>query len=107
MTTYKMTTNNHTPGPWRKVDVRGHLRVYGKSPEEPLCVFFMGETDDWQGFKNANANATLIAAAPDLLAALDTLVKSLVDADEEGLIEHAAEIIQARAAIAKARGDTK
>ena len=47
--------------------------------------------------------AAQFAAAPELLAALQRIVTSLVDADEEGLIEHAEEITAARAAIAKAK----
>jgi hypothetical protein len=37
-----------------------------------------------------------------LLEALQSLVAALVDADEDGLIEHADQIVAARAAIAKA-----
>ena len=39
-----------------------------------------------------------------LLIALKSLVKSLSEQDEEGLIEHAEPMIAARAAIAKATG---
>jgi hypothetical protein len=49
-------------------------------------------------------NARLIAAAPDLLDALQAIVKSLADQDDEGMIEHAQQMINARAAIAKATG---
>jgi len=52
------------------------------------------------------ANARLIAAAPDLLAALETIVKSLADQDDEGMIEHVEPMVAARAAIAKATGVT-
>jgi len=47
----------------------------------------------------------LIAAAPDLLNALQAIVKSLADQDDEGMIEHAQQMIDARAAIAKATGE--
>lgn len=40
----------------------------------------------------------------ELLEALKSIVKSLADQDEEGLIEHAQQMIDARAAIAKATG---
>lgn len=46
----------------------------------------------------------LNAAAPDLLDALKAIVKSLADQDDEGLIEHAQQMIDARTAIAKATG---
>ena len=42
-----------------------------------------------------------------LLAALQAIVKSLADHDDEGMIEHAEEMIEARAAIAAATGETK
>ena len=51
--------------------------------------------------------ARLMAAAPKLLAALQAIVKSLADHDDEGMIEHAEEMIEARAAIAAAVGETK
>jgi hypothetical protein len=51
-----------------------------------------------------DANARLIAAAPDLLEALQAIVKSLAGQDDEGMIEHAKQMIDARAAIAKAIG---
>lgn len=44
----------------------------------------------------------LIAAAPDLLAALTALADNIARLDEEGLAEHAEQMIAARAAIAKA-----
>ena len=42
-----------------------------------------------------------------LLIALKSLVKSLSEQDEEGLIEHAEPMIAARAAIAKATGEVQ
>jgi hypothetical protein len=53
----------------------------------------------------AKAHARLIAAAPDLLRALQTIVIYLAVHDEEGLIEHAEPMQAARAAIAKATGE--
>lgn len=40
----------------------------------------------------------------ELLSALQNIVKSLADHDDEGMIEHAEQMIAARAAIAKAEG---
>lgn len=44
-------------------------------------------------------------AAPDLLAALQSIVNSLSENDDEGLVEHAPQMEAARAAIAKATGE--
>ena len=89
--------SKHTPGPWVA------------RPDPNAC-----QPDDWcVGIGDSLANidkvavcserdAHLIAAAPDLLEALKSIVKSLADQDDEGLIEHAQQMIDARAAIAKA-----
>jgi hypothetical protein len=53
------------------------------------------------------ANARLISAAPDLLEALQNIVKSLAEQDDEGLIEHAEPMQKARAAIRKATGESE
>lgn len=95
----------YTPGPW-ECDLQG----YGA---------FAIEADSRQGgyiviadrgphrtrAKEMHANALLISAAPELLEALQSIVRSLSDQDDEGLIEHAEPMINARAAIAKALGN--
>lgn len=101
---------SHTPGPWM---------VAGPSFGDPLpryttCVVTEedddGEVVDICEFpvsdydEQNEANARLIAAAPDMLEALEAIVKSLADQDDEGMIEHAQQMIDARAAIAKAKG---
>lgn len=76
--------SNHTPGTWKAVYVGcSDWDLIGPVTEQ-----------DWK----------LAAAAPDLLAVLQAIVKSLVDQDDEGMIEHAQQMIDARAAIAKATG---
>jgi hypothetical protein len=83
----------HSYAPWKAqtstvVDASGYyvceLSAHGKSEQVTL------------------ANAKLIAAAPDLLAALTAIVISLVEQDDEGMLEHAQQMIDASAAIAKA-----
>ena len=46
----------------------------------------------------------LHALNAELLSALQNIVKSLADHDDEGMIEHAEQMIAARDAIAKAEG---
>lgn len=41
------------------------------------------------------------AAIAELVAALTAIVKSLADQDDEGMIEHAEQMVSARAALAK------
>ena len=88
-----MNAANHTPGPWRHVrNAKGELFI----------LAFGGQTE----LPETEANARLIAAAPDLLAALQTVIES---ADDTGcssdltVVESAA-VDQARTAIAKATG---
>lgn len=89
-------------GPWG----RNRYMVYALNPLDSGMVSFtchVGKavcTEEEQA-----ATAHLIAAAPDLYAALDELTTKLVIDDEEGLIEYAEPIIKARAALAKARGE--
>jgi hypothetical protein len=95
----------HTPGPWHTSKnfryVRGSWVTTGDGPKDfNVCeIWTNGEGDDEQ----ANANARLISAAPDLLAMCEQLLSLYrlhrpqafgTDATEEA----------ARAAIAKAQG---
>ena len=85
----------HTPGPWT---VGGDTQFMNQVEIWPAigCAYGVGP--------EVIANAHLIAAAPDLLEALEAIVEALSNFDEEGLIEHAQQIIDARDAIKKARG---
>ena len=80
-----MSNSKHTPGPWLRLG-----RSIGVGAGEIATV--------WELEGKAIANARLIAAAPDLL---DALVMML-DAYEIPAVRD-----RARAAIAKATGDTK
>jgi hypothetical protein len=90
----------HTPRPWKIVDDGGWLWIYGNVEDGtgPLA-----EVDRL-------SNAYLIAAAPDLLEACELLVRShevcggdTSDAAGLNYLNMATE--QARAAIAKAKGE--
>ena len=97
----KSMTAKHTPGPWTMhpsphgAEVRSLAKIawcgaaarYGKSGDQIIDA------------AEARANAHLIAAAPDLLAACEALVRSgsFYDLD--------AKMFAARAAIAKAKGE--
>ena len=99
-----MSEHKFTPGPWR---VSGLLRYVLALKTKTVCEVPCG------GARLANvdiANAQLMAAAPDLLAACEALVEryeSLVHSDYDGcnaLEPLLADAAHARAAIAKALG---
>lgn len=86
-----MDKTTHTPGPWhsRPVGFRGHMEIFTASDDLIAALHLRDDTA---------ANARLIAAAPELLGALAALLEDQRDASLPVLA-------QARAAIAKARGE--
>ena len=78
-----MNQSKHTPGPW---NVDGDATVYGPrfsiaNDKEQIGIF---EVADCKGYKQEReANAYLIASAPDLLAALNRLIQSLPEDSNE------------------------
>lgn len=68
----------HTPGPWvimEPIDIYGVIRVgNGKSLQAERCADVYGTSKS-----QVTANARLIAAAPELLAALKNIVRHVVD----------------------------
>lgn len=87
-------STKHTPGPWHVGEKTG-MAVF--SDEQLLadctCAYGMAYTE-------AKANARLIAAAPDLLSALNAIINH--PAHEDPLSGR--KVIAARAAIARATG---
>jgi hypothetical protein len=93
----KMATQNHTPGPW-KTNCLHIERQNGQSIAATVH-------DSWQTEEEELANARLIAAAPELLEALQQCVGLLsvaVMADGATSLYGSPVTQKARAAIAKA-----
>jgi hypothetical protein len=94
-------THTHTPKPWHIGKRSGNPAIYGKDGTE-VAEILHGLTPEWR------ANARLIAAAPELLAALIASLDYVVlkgagmELSSEALNELCAGI---RAAIAKAEGN--
>ena len=88
---------SHTPGPWTWNEDDKNYLVLG-TPD--VTVLDLGE----DGFMNHADDARLIAAAPDLLEALRTLVPAFSLVEKFGTEKDIAEVQAARAAIAKATG---
>lgn len=98
-------TTPHTPGPWRlrygKLFEYDYLLKAGK--DTPIAY--------WSNFKirtkkESKANARLIAAAPELLEALQNAQMALAGfVDRSGIVQNALD--KASAAIAKSTGQSK
>ena len=95
-----MTDTQHTPGPWTVAedDINGQAIVRGEHSEIATCWHHCLGSLEIQ----MRANARLIAAAPDLLEACQTLA-TLRDTDDWIATGRLA-VKQARDAIAKATG---
>jgi hypothetical protein len=99
--------SKHTPGPWfiedgrtKKIDHLNVFHVNDKTPGAASSVIAK-VTCRVTWHEQQTANARLISAAPDLLAALIRLMGETTDLqDAFGAAK------QARAAIAKAKGET-
>jgi hypothetical protein len=89
----------HTPGPWNLLcsEARGRPRCLVVCPRDNEIASINPFRESW------NEDAELIAAAPDLLSALQMLL-GLVETNEErqGFVSHQGNV--ARAAISKATG---
>ena len=97
--------SKHTPGPWHT------------DSEKSFYVFAHGSLAEQSGVKNGpficnastQANARLIASAPELLGELVKITDAYAAAMKDAGVAHYPEALvvvrQARAAIAKARGE--
>lgn len=103
-------TAAHTPGPWKVThdDYAGHYDVSTFDPQmgsEAIAqVFYVANAPGGRG----EADARLIAAAPELLEALEKML-SLLNAvcalsDDNYARDDWQDVLNANAAIAKARG---
>ena len=95
----------HTPGPWT---VKSATSVVADGAQVASCGFKMGSWPK-EDYDTEEANARLIAAAPDLLAAcrwlIDQMAEPIHDGGDGGIVsDYARRYADARAAIARATG---
>lgn len=81
----------HTPGPWRTAQVDGLIRIRDGDGDHVADSYFQ-------------ADSRLIAAAPDLLAALELFDRAVLSNRTNLSREMQDAIAAARAALAKAKG---
>ncbi len=104
----KRENAKHTPGPWEAAIQSGCHAVIASLSGGPKAVAIIGNNTPDDGNEPMRfANARLIAGAPDLLAALQRIVAVLdKQVASPHLAERASPLAQAKAAIAKATGET-
>ena len=91
-----MSESKHTPGPWKRKD----NFVYSPMFDEDDTLF-VSIAVACTGIAPAIANATLIAAAPDMYEALETIERVA----GIGMMEDDPARVKARDALRKARGE--
>lgn len=100
-----MTNAKHTPGPWTiyKSGHKSYIELVGHPTHTPCTIAEISpEDENSSAIHMADANARLIAAAPDLLEALANLWKFCIPSDQTAVGR--IHLDAARAAIAKATG---
>jgi hypothetical protein len=90
-----MKTTNHTPGPWQLTFGENDAAIHND-------VTIASINDDALAWE---ANAHLIASAPDLLSALRFLLVDYVAINGEKLTKSSVPVKMAQAAISKAEGE--
>ena len=94
--------NKHTPGPWHVQGDHGKLWIETSGNDDTIAeVHRRAAKGSVYSCKEASANAKLIAAAPDLLEALEDSLTALNIVYPNG----SPVLNAAYAAIAKARGE--
>ncbi|MGN8346324.1 hypothetical protein ACLEJQ_22245 [Pseudomonas sp. SMV71] len=107
-----MTEHKHTPGPWVRCSTAPKIIMSGSFIDGHQGYMVGSVTgNDNSGYyaseQEAEANAKLIAAAPDLLEALEYLKRELIlsDVDLDYIESHFRPWLnKAESAVAKARG---
>ena len=105
-----MSESKHTPGPWKYSAY--HRSIMGGELSRDGCRIHVASLPGHE-FKHpsVDANARLIAAAPELLAAAEEVIRSrlsigaIQEQGEQGK-RHIRHLNELRAAIAKAKGET-
>lgn len=110
-----MNRTQHSPGPWT-VETREHVHAIQDRNGQDLTYQDTTPNENHGSITSRSrlkietlANARLIAAAPELLEALQNIVGTYNDSDRwtQGDEPEPVEIQAARAAIAKATGDAQ
>ena len=98
-----MSESKHTPGPWTaKYDpqLRALIQIY--STEDRILVAVLPDRGTVEAMSEIEANANLIAAAPDMYEALEEVC---YDCDDTGTVDDECKSCSIYKALCKARGE--
>ena len=93
-----MSDTKHTPKPWK------FLRAFGRIETDQRVICYMAAGVTERALKETLENGKLIAAAPDLLEALQAMIRYGEDGPAKGETGYDIEM-KAKAAIRKAKGE--
>lgn len=92
----------HTEGPWSVAETRHNYDTVIRGPKgEPIALALIAGYTKQEGA----ANTVLLAAAPDLLEALQVMVRDYTAVHSGGNLEMQPALLQAERAIARATGE--
>src|SRR3990167_8558429 len=85
------TMTQHTPGPWEASEAKAPANriIVGPNPHFPGKRMTLADVFGFTGAESAEANARIIAAAPDLLEALRSILPLAVHTSPEDVAVHA------------------
>lgn len=96
-------STKHTPGPWIVDDVEGCIAIAADSDGEVLAYLAQPhQQTNPRSTEEAEANASLIVAAPELLEALSQAIEALRSADPNARMNA---LRDCPAVVAKATGE--
>ncbi len=98
MANAKKTSSAHTAGPWAVFGIKTDAPLIHTVKDGPAGVMVAIVSKEWGTEREKEANSHLIAAAPELLDALEWIV-DFVD------YSHTPQIKKAQAVIEKAKGE--
>jgi hypothetical protein len=101
-----MSTREHTPGPWKRYGLTIYASQHYRNRFSASLQAGIDADNKWTPYEELEANARLMASAPDLLAALKAIITWNNDTpweDRVKLLDEAANLI----ARAEGRADVK
>ncbi|WAX22818.1 hypothetical protein MAJJADAN_00056 [Pseudomonas phage Amjad_SA] len=96
--------SGHSVGPWKVIEANAPGVLYIQGPSQTLTIITTAIDLDFSDYVTRTADANLIAAAPELLEALEGFMDLIGASASRPSPDVQCRIDKSRAAIAKAKG---